>query len=243
MTFASGREIPSDLDDEAFLAFNAHFSLENYVSCSDIVDGNIDVLLTDGVDLTESVVDTVDTTVPGSITYVLACVDSDGNSTINDFTIHISFSEVVAALQRISRSSNRRKLEEVAEINGLTIEACDGESSAGNLFHSTWGVAWHPRAIEEVFTYCALSSIEPSDTYLSEFVTVLADIHEIDQTLADDLIFVNMVYAEVTSDKYSVSLSAEIHIPTTPPETLFGEVQYDCTSPTCPHQRCPQCSA
>ena len=46
----------------------------------------------------------VDTEFPASTDYVVYCSNSDGNSTMAPFRVHVSFAEVVEALSEIART-------------------------------------------------------------------------------------------------------------------------------------------
>lgn len=149
------------------------------MSCTDIIDGDLSasLLLTDGVDLTESVESNVDTSVPGSTDYVVACTDSDDNTTTVDFRVHVSFSEVVDSLQEFARSRSAFQLRDVIENSSMTLTPCADDASNSSLVSSTWGVGWHPRALVETFLFCAVSTSDPTAEFLADFVVELAVEH------------------------------------------------------------------
>eukprot|EP00750_Incisomonas_marina_P007442 INCI14970.1.p1 GENE.INCI14970.1~~INCI14970.1.p1 ORF type:complete len:477 (+),score=58.04 INCI14970.1:52-1431(+) len=244
ITFESGRTIPADAEDEAFLEFGADFYVTDYAACADIIDGDLSTTglrLTDGVDLTKSVASQVDTSVAGSSDYVLACVDSDGNTTSYDFRIHVSFAEVVAALRDFAHTHTHQKLRAVIGSYNLDLEACPSASSA--LVGTTWGIGWHPRVLQETFVFCAGSNATPTQDFLAAFMVRLAEEHDIDVALTSDFVTAEMSYNEYLANTYKVIINAKVEIAAPAASTSFGVEQYTCIDTTCPAQKCTECSA
>jgi hypothetical protein len=93
---------------QAFLAFGDALDISTYATCTDVIDGDLSasLLLTDGVDLLRSAIAKVDTSVPGTTAWTLACTDSDGNATTAPFRVHVGFAEAVEALRGFARTAS-----------------------------------------------------------------------------------------------------------------------------------------